>query len=138
MDIKKCKECPCCSIDTLADGTKEHYCYPPNFGVYMMFAIPCKNRSKSLCKKIKKIADKERKYFLGLQKKYDIDTSREEIEKFLLEKFGKIPQNEKLFIEIKKLKVSYESIIKDRRSNESEIKFINKLIENIRRTINET
>lgn len=52
MDIEKCKQCKLHRLDTLDDGSKEHYCYPPFMPGMIAFSIPCKNRSKSDCKKI--------------------------------------------------------------------------------------
>lgn len=51
MDIKKCKECEFHRLDTLVDGTKEHYCYPPMF---RYLTAPCKRRKKKQCNDILK------------------------------------------------------------------------------------
>lgn len=56
MDISVCKNCKFHSLDTLTDGTKEDYCYPPIFPHMIAFSIPCSKRSESDCKKILKDA----------------------------------------------------------------------------------
>ena len=48
MKIETCKNCEYYSLDTLTDGTKEHYCYPP----FPYLTVPCKKRKKSQCKEI--------------------------------------------------------------------------------------
>lgn len=52
MDIEKCKKCKLYKLDTLSDGSKEHYCYPPFMLEMIALSIPCKNRSEKDCKKI--------------------------------------------------------------------------------------
>lgn len=60
MDIEKCKECRLYRLDTLSDGSKEHYCYPPFMSGLLAYAIPCKNRNKRDCKMIWEYIDKGR------------------------------------------------------------------------------
>lgn len=50
MDIEKCKNCECYQLDTLTDGTKEDYCYPP----FPFLTVPCKRRKKRQCNEILK------------------------------------------------------------------------------------
>ena len=57
MNIETCKNCEYYSLDTLTDGTKEHYCYPPYFTHMIAFSIPCKNRTEEECKMILKAVD---------------------------------------------------------------------------------
>lgn len=54
MDIEKCKKCKFYRLDTLADGTKEHYCCPIFNLNIIALSIPCTNRNKEDCKKILK------------------------------------------------------------------------------------
>ena len=51
MNIKSCKNCTYYSLDTLTDGTKEHYCYP----TFPFLTVPCKLRKKRQCKEILKM-----------------------------------------------------------------------------------
>ena len=51
MNIKTCKKCEYYSLDTLTDGTKEHYCHSP----FPYLTVPCKRRKKSQCKEILKM-----------------------------------------------------------------------------------
>lgn len=50
---RACKNCKLHRLDTLADGTKENYCYPPLS--VMCFAIPCKDRRGKNCKALRKL-----------------------------------------------------------------------------------
>ena len=54
MDIEKCKKCKFYRLDTLSDGTKEHYCCPIFSLNLIAFSIPCKNRDEKTCKRILK------------------------------------------------------------------------------------
>lgn len=56
MVINKCKKCKFYSLDTLADGAKEHYRSPPIYIPY--FSIPCKNRKSGACRKLRKMIKK--------------------------------------------------------------------------------
>ena len=56
MIINKCKKCKFYSLDTLDDGTKEHYCSPPIYIPY--FFIPCKNRKSGECRELRKMIKK--------------------------------------------------------------------------------
>lgn len=58
MDINKCKNCKLYKLDTLTDGEKEHYCYPPIFPGIIAWTIPCKNRKPEDCKEILDMCDK--------------------------------------------------------------------------------
>lgn len=51
MNIEICKNCQYYSLDTLTDGTKEHYCYSP----FLYLTVPCKKRKKRQCKEILKM-----------------------------------------------------------------------------------
>ena len=67
MDIEKCKQCQLYHLDTLNDGNKEHYCYPPIMLGMMALSIPCENRGDIECKKILKHIEKHG-YVLDLRK----------------------------------------------------------------------
>lgn len=56
MMINKCEKCNIHSLDTLTDGTKEHYCSPPIYIPY--YSIPCKNREHKDCIKLRKMVKK--------------------------------------------------------------------------------
>ena len=60
MRISKCKKCKLHRLDTLADGSLEHYCYPPIMLGAIAFSIPCLDRNPKDCKKILKESTKER------------------------------------------------------------------------------
>ena len=55
MNIETCKNCEYYSLDTLTDGTKEHYCYAP----FPYLTVPCKKRKKSQCKEILRMRGKK-------------------------------------------------------------------------------
>lgn len=54
--VENCKKCKCYCLDTLVDGTKEDYCYPPETA--MCFTIPCKDRGAKMCEAIRKLVKK--------------------------------------------------------------------------------
>lgn len=59
-DIEKCKKCKLHKLDTLSDGTKEDYCYPPyNASLFRGFAfgfsLPCSERTKEHCIELQKL-----------------------------------------------------------------------------------
>ena len=54
MNVEECKKCKLHRLDTLDDGSKEHYCHPPFNLNIIAFSIPCVNRNKKDCKKILK------------------------------------------------------------------------------------
>ena len=51
--VEVCEKCEYHSLDILADGRKEHYCYPPL--TVMCFAIPCNEREIETCKMLRKM-----------------------------------------------------------------------------------
>lgn len=60
MNVDKCKKCKLHRLDTLSDGTKEDYCYPPyNASLFIGFAfglaLPCGKRTQENCVELQKL-----------------------------------------------------------------------------------